>query len=93
MRELIDVNSMAVCALQQGRPKRALDLPSAALASLKDHFANRQQQELVHESNSMSMSTPSILPPPPPPPPPPTDCLFRDTGQVGQKQLDYYILA
>jgi len=60
MRELIDVNSMAVCALQQGRPKRALDLPSAALASLKDHFANRQQQELVHESNSMSMmSTPT----------------------------------
>ena len=66
MRELIDMNNMAVCALQQGRPKKALDLLSAAMASLKDHFTNKQQQEVVHKSTSMSMPTP-ITPSPPTP--------------------------
>ena len=74
MRELIDMNNMAVCALQKGRPKKALNLLSAALVSLKDHVVNRGQQQevLVLHEESTSMPTPTHITPPPSPPPTPT---------------------
>jgi hypothetical protein len=63
MMELIEMNNMAVCALQHGRPKKAHDLLSTALSSIKDHFAKRQQ-EVVQKS---TMPTPPGLPAPSPP--------------------------
>jgi hypothetical protein len=59
MMQLIDMNNMAVYALQQGRPNKSLTLLSTALAIVKDHFANERQQELVRES---TMSTPVTTP-------------------------------
>lgn len=53
--ELNDRNNIAVCALQQGRPDIAFELLSTTLASLKDHFAKRQQGVLQESTTPITL--------------------------------------
>jgi hypothetical protein len=63
MMELINKNNMAVCALQQGRPEKSLNLLSTALASTNDHFTKRQKI-LVQEFTMLPKAvTPLPMPP------------------------------
>jgi len=60
MMQIIDMNNRAVCALQQGRPKKALSLLSTAIASVKEHFA--KTQAISPESTSMPTPSTALLP-------------------------------